>query len=164
MKGIDPIWCDWVKFFFVQYGNLGIKVNDQIGPYFKTKEVLDKVVHYLQSFLMLWWICWQSSWLKEEGHVQGFVPHLVEEGLSILQYEDNIVIFVDHDTEHAKNMKLLLCAFQQLLHLKINFHKSKIFLFGQEKIMRFNTQNYLVIKYVCTLSLFGHPNALYEAE
>ena len=43
--------------------------------------------------------------------------------------------FLDHDLEQAKNMKLLLCAFQLLSGLKINFHKSEIFCYGAAKEM-----------------------------
>lgn len=32
----------------------------------------------------------------------------MSDGLSILKYADNIIIFLDHDMEKAKNMKLLL--------------------------------------------------------
>jgi hypothetical protein len=44
-----------------------------------------------------------------------------------------MVIFLDHDLELAKNMKLLLCVFEQLSGLKINFYKSEIFCFCQAK-------------------------------
>ena len=37
MKGFDPKWCDWVK-IFIEGGNVGIEVNDQVGPYFQTKK------------------------------------------------------------------------------------------------------------------------------
>jgi hypothetical protein len=37
---------------------------------------------------------------------------------------------MDNDLERAKNMKLLLCTFEQLLGLKINFHKSEMFCYG----------------------------------
>jgi hypothetical protein len=66
---------------------------------------------------------------KREGHVNGVVPHLFDDDLSILQYAYDTIIFLDHDVEGAKNLKLLLCAFEQLSGLKINFHKSEIFLF-----------------------------------
>jgi hypothetical protein len=36
-----------------------------------------------------------------------------------------------HDIEKAKNMKLILSAFEQLSGLKINFHKSELFCFGE---------------------------------
>jgi len=58
---------------------------------------------------------------------------LVDEGLLVLQYADGTIIFIDNDLERAKNMKLLLCAFEQLLGLKINFHKSELFFFGAAK-------------------------------
>jgi hypothetical protein len=61
------------------------------------------------------------------------VPHLVDNGLSILQYADDTLIFMDDNLEKAKNIKLLLCAFEQLSGLKINFHKSEIFCFGNAK-------------------------------
>ena len=64
---------------------------------------------------------------KETEQIQGVIPHLVDEGLSILQYADDTVIFMGNDLEKAKNMKLLLCAFEQLSRLKINFHKSEMF-------------------------------------
>ena len=70
---------------------------------------------------------------KEEGQIKGVVTHLVENGLSILQYADDTVLFFDHDIEQAKNLKLLLGTFEQLSGLKINFHKSELFCFGQAK-------------------------------
>ena len=64
--------------------------------------------------------------------------HLVDEGLSVLQYADDTVIFMDNDLERAKNMKLLLCAFEQLLGLKINFHKSELFCYEAAKANQFD--------------------------
>ena len=40
---------------------------------------------------------------------------------------------MDHNLEQAHNMKTILCAFEQLSGLKINFHKSEIFCFGEAK-------------------------------
>ena len=65
------------------------------------------------------------------------VLHLVDEGLSVLQYADDTVIFMDNDLERAKNMKLLLCAFEQLSGLKINFHKSELFCYGAANANQF---------------------------
>jgi hypothetical protein len=47
----------------------------------------------------------------------------VEGGVSILQYADDMILFMEHDLEKAVNMKLILCIFEQLFGLKINFHK-----------------------------------------
>jgi hypothetical protein len=45
---------------------------------------------------------------KDDGQINGVIPHLMEDGLSILQYADDTIIFMDNDLEQAKNMKLLL--------------------------------------------------------
>ena len=68
---------------------------------------------------------------KDDGQIGGVIPHLVDDGLSILQYADNTILFLDHDIEQAKNMKLLLSVFEQMSGLKINFHKSEIFCYGK---------------------------------
>jgi hypothetical protein len=70
---------------------------------------------------------------KEAGQVEGVIPHLVQDDLSILQYADDTVIFMSHDVEKTVNMKLLLSTFEQLSGLKISFHKSEVFCFGKAK-------------------------------
>jgi hypothetical protein len=87
---------------------------------------------------------------KEADHIRGVVPHLIAEGLLILQYVDDTVIFMDNDLERAKNMKLLLCAFEQLSRLNINFHKSELFCYGAAKA---NQDEYAQI-FGCDLSSF----------
>jgi hypothetical protein len=49
---------------------------------------------------------------KIEGQIDGVVPHLIYDGLSVLQYADNTIIFLDHDPLKARNLKLLLYAFE----------------------------------------------------
>jgi hypothetical protein len=51
---------------------------------------------------------------KEDGQVSGLVPHLVEGGVSILQYADDTILFMEHDLAKTLNMKLILCLFEQL--------------------------------------------------
>jgi hypothetical protein len=53
--------------------------------------------------------------------------------LSILQYADDTILFIDHNLEKALNLKLILCTFKQLLELRINFCNSEISCFGQAK-------------------------------
>jgi hypothetical protein len=66
-------------------------------------------------------------WARSNRKFRGVVPHLVEEHLSILQYADDTIIFMDHDTLQTKDLKLVLSTFEQLSGLKINFHKSELF-------------------------------------
>jgi hypothetical protein len=70
---------------------------------------------------------------KEESQVGSLIPHLDEAGVSILQYADDTILFMEHDMQKAVNMKLILCIFEKLSRMKINFHKSELFCFGKVK-------------------------------
>jgi hypothetical protein len=40
---------------------------------------------------------------------------------------------MENGLEEAKNMKLLVCAFEQLSGLKTNFHRSEMFCYGNAR-------------------------------
>jgi hypothetical protein len=50
-----------------------------------------------------------------------------------------------HDFEKVVDMKLILCIFEQLSGLKINFHNSEIFVLEKLKSVRRTTKKYLVV-------------------
>jgi hypothetical protein len=134
MKGFPVKWCDWIT-KFTQGGSVGIKVNDDVGHYFQTLKGLrqgDPLSPMLFNIIadMLAIIINRA---KDDGQVGGLIPHLVEGGVSILQYADDMILFMEHDIDKAINMKLILCLFEQLSGLKINFHKSELFCFGKAK-------------------------------
>ena len=70
---------------------------------------------------------------KEDVQVAGLIPHLVDGGVSILQYANDTIIFMEHDLDEGLNMKLILCIFEQLSGLKIYFHKSNYCVLGGAK-------------------------------
>jgi hypothetical protein len=45
--------------------------------------------------------------VKDDGRVGGLISHLVEGGVSILQYADATFLFMEHDLQKAVNMKLI---------------------------------------------------------
>jgi hypothetical protein len=122
-------------YHFIQGGNVNIKVNDQLGKYFQTRKglrqgdplspILLNIVVDMLSILI--------ARDKDDGQIEWVIPHLIQNGLSILQYMEDTVLFLSHDLPKATNMKLLLSLFEQLSGLKINFHKSEIFCFGKGK-------------------------------
>src|SRR5438105_12270916 len=134
MKGFAPIWCDWIN-KVMSRGSVAIKVNDHICHYFQTRKgvrqgdplspILFNIVVDMMAILI--------ARAKEGNQFRGVVPHLVNDGLSILQYADDTIIFMENALEQAKNMKLLPCAFEQLSGLKINFHKSEMFYYEAAK-------------------------------
>uniref|UniRef100_I1P400 Reverse transcriptase domain-containing protein n=1 Tax=Oryza glaberrima TaxID=4538 RepID=I1P400_ORYGL len=115
--------------------SVAVKVNDEIGSYFQTRKglrqgdplspILFKLVANMLAILI------QRA--KDQGRFKGVVPHLVDNGLSILQYADDTILFMDHDLDEARDLKLVLSAFEKLSGLKINFHKSELFCYGKAK-------------------------------
>ena len=131
MKGFSEEWCALVR-NFVSGGSVAVKVNDDVGHYFQTKkglrqgDPLSPILFNIVADMLAIMI----DRAKEEGQIEGVVPHLVDGGLSILQYADDTILFMEHDLDKAANLKLILSAFEQLAGLKINFHKSELFCFG----------------------------------
>jgi hypothetical protein len=131
IKGFSGKWCHWMS-QIVSKGSIGVKVNDSIGRYFQTKKgfregdslspLLFNLVADMLSILI--------NRAKEDGQVRGLVPYLVDGRISILQYVDDTIPFMENDLEQAAKMKLLLCAFEQLSGLKI---KSEVFCYGEAK-------------------------------
>jgi hypothetical protein len=134
MKGFSDEWCALIH-CFVSGGSVAIKVNDDIGHYFQTLKRLrqgDPLSPMLFN-IVADMLAVMIERAKSDGQIEGVIPHLVDGGLSILQYTDDMILFMEHDLEKEKNLKLILLAFQQLFGLKINFHKSELFCFGKAK-------------------------------
>ena len=116
-KGFSPKWCQWIA-SFIQGGHVGIKVNSQVGSNFQSYKglrqgnplspiLLNIVVDMLTILIII-------KRVKDDGQISGIIPHLVDDGLSILQYADGTLIFFfffENDLLQAKNLKLLLLTF-----------------------------------------------------
>jgi hypothetical protein len=134
MKGFSLSWCAWIQ-KIISGGHVGVKVNDDVCPFFCTykslhqgdplSSILFNIVADMLAILF--------ARAKEENQFHGIVPYLIPRDLSILQYADDTVIFLDHNLDHAQNINLLLTVFEQLFGLKINFHKSELFCYGMAK-------------------------------
>jgi hypothetical protein len=46
MKGFSQKWCTWVQ-SIVSEGDVGVKVNDEIGPFLVLTRASDKVILFL---------------------------------------------------------------------------------------------------------------------
>jgi hypothetical protein len=51
---------------------------------------------------------------QTEGLVKGLVPHLMDGGVSILQYANDTILLLDADLENARNIKFILYLFEQI--------------------------------------------------
>jgi hypothetical protein len=70
---------------------------------------------------------------QEEEIVTGLVPHLVDGGVSVLQYAYENILLLEDQLTNARNVKFILCLFEQILGLKINFHKRRYIAWVQLK-------------------------------
>lgn len=85
-------------------GHVGVKINDQVGQNFQTKKgvrqgdplslILFNIVVDMLAIII--------KRAKEEEQIAGVIPHLVDDGLSILQYADDTILFVEHGIDKAK--------------------------------------------------------------
>lgn len=46
--------------------------------------------------------------------ISGVIPHLVGDGLEILQCADDMILLMDHDFDKATNLKFIVSVFKQL--------------------------------------------------
>jgi hypothetical protein len=109
VKGFPPEWSNWIA-ISVQGGSVEIRVNDDIGQYFQTlnglrqgdplSPILFNIVADMLAILI--------ARAKEDCLVGGLVPHRVDGGISILQYANNTILFMEYDLAKAINMKLIL--------------------------------------------------------
>src|SRR4051812_17682988 len=132
MKGFSEEWCALIH-SCVSGGSVSVNVNDEIGCFFQTKkglrqgDPLSPILFNIVADMLAIMI----ERAKLDNQIEGVVPHLVDGGLSILQYADDTILFMEHDLDKAVNLKLILSAFEELSGLKINFHKSELFCFGE---------------------------------
>ena len=49
---------------------------------------------------------------------------------SVKKYVDDTILLFADDLQNARNIKFILCMFEQMSRLKINFHKSEVYCLG----------------------------------
>jgi hypothetical protein len=67
---------------------------------------------------------------KSAKEIKGLVPHLIEGGITILQYADDTIFFLNMNDQSIIHTKFLLYCFENMYGLKINYQKSEIFALG----------------------------------
>jgi hypothetical protein len=129
----------------VSGGQTAISINGEIGPFFRNKRgvrqgdpisplLFDLVADALDGML---------TRAKEAGHFAGVVPHLIEGGVSHLQYADDTIILIQNTQLGITNLKFLLICFELLSGMKINFHKSEVLVLGAPQAEQARVANLL---------------------
>jgi hypothetical protein len=58
-------------------------------------------------------VCYGKKNARQAGSLKGIVPYLKENGIAILQYSDEKIFLLEEGFENARNLKFLLCLFEQ---------------------------------------------------
>jgi hypothetical protein len=77
-------WSSWHELS----NKKGVKQGDSLSP------ILFNIVVDILAILI--------NRAKGEGQILRVIPHLVDEGLSILQYADDTILFMEHNLEQVK--------------------------------------------------------------
>jgi len=132
-RGFCLVWCDWIK-RVVSGGTVSVKLNNRIGPYIKSHKGVRQgdplspiLFNFVADGLSRMILKAQSNHL-----FCGLGDHIIEQGIAILQYADDTIICLKHDTVGARNMKLLLYLYELMAGLKINFSKSEVITINDE--------------------------------
>ncbi|KAG8060373.1 hypothetical protein GUJ93_ZPchr0002g26796 [Zizania palustris] len=130
-KGYPHRWNDWIM-RVVMGGKVCIRMNDKVGPYFNTcrglrqgdplSPLLFDIAADALSFMV--------SKAVQGGLIAGLGGDNITGGVPILQYADDTIFLLQNDLVHAKNLKFILCLFEHMSGLKVNFHKSEVFCVG----------------------------------
>jgi hypothetical protein len=116
-------------------GRVGININGEPGKFFNTYKGLRQgdPLSPLLFNLVSDALATMLENAKRAGEIKGLVPHLVEGGVTHLQYADDTIIFLDLDEQSIIYTKFLLYCFEEMSGLKINYDKSEIFVLGSDQ-------------------------------
>jgi hypothetical protein len=113
-------------------GQTAISINGEVGPFFRNKHGVrqgDPISPLLFDF-MADALSAMLDAAAHAGHLRGVVPHLIQGGVTHLQYADDTILLLDLDDISIANLKFILFAFEILSGLKINFLKSEVIVMG----------------------------------
>jgi hypothetical protein len=133
MRGFCEQWRKWIA-QVVTGGTVSIKVNDKIGSYIKSYKGVrqgDPLSPILFNFAADCLTKMVEN-AQEKKLFTGLISHIMPNGVAILQYADDTIVFLKHDVEGARNLKLLLYMYEMMAGLKINFNKSEILVINDD--------------------------------
>ena len=129
----------------VQGGKVCVNVNGQRSQFFRTYRGLRQGDPLSPLLFNLVADALSNLFDKavEKGHLVGAMDWLIPGGISHIQYADDTVIMIDGAYNSILSLKLILYCFEWLSGLKINFHKSDVYVFGVDQEQKEHLANML---------------------
>jgi hypothetical protein len=117
-------------------GQTAISINGEIGPYFRNKRgvrqgdpISPLIFNFIADALSI-----MLDHASSAGHIKGVVSHLVDNGVTHVQYADDTILLIELDDLAIANLKFILICFEILSGLKINFFKSEVIVTGVSQL------------------------------
>lgn len=132
-RGFCQKWCLWIE-QVVSGGTVSVKLNNLIGPYIKSFKGV-RQVDPLSPILFNFVADGLSRMIQKAQSNKLFtelIDHIVDNGVAVLQYADDTIICLKHDTDGARNLTMLLYMYELMAGLKINFYKSEVLTVNDE--------------------------------
>ena len=108
-RGFAPKWRQWIK-AVVRNGTVSVKLNNSVGPYFQSGKGV-RQGDPLSPFLFNLAADTLSKMVKiaQRNHIiKGLIPQHIEDGVVVLQYADDTIVYIQDDMNMAINVKLML--------------------------------------------------------
>jgi hypothetical protein len=121
-KKFPETWIRWIK-QCVKGGKVGIKINGTHGNFFNTHKGLRQggPLSPLLFNLISDALCTMFDKARMSGQIKALVPHLIEGGISPLQYADDTMIFLALEEQSILYTKFLLYCFENMSGLRVNY-------------------------------------------
>jgi hypothetical protein len=130
-RGFDRKWCSWIRSVLTN-GIVAVKINGVVGPYFQSHKGVQQGDPLSLLLFNIVADCLTKMILRaqDNGLITRLSENLIPKGVAILQYADDTIVSLEDNIENTRNVNLLLCMYEQMTGLKINFEKSEIVLIG----------------------------------
>jgi len=134
-KGFSEKWIEWIM-KVVCGGRVAVNLNGELGKYFRSYKGLRQgdPLSPLLFNLVADGLSGILSKASARGVIEGVTPHLVEGGLTHLQYADDTVLFIRNSKHSITNLKFLLFCYEEVSGMKINYNKSEVFALGINEV------------------------------
>jgi hypothetical protein len=116
----------------VSGGQTAISINGEVGPFLRNKRGVrqgDPISPLLFDFMADALSALLDAATRARN-LRGVVPHLIQGGVTHLQYANDTILLLDLDDRSIANLKFILIAFKILSGLKINYLKSEVIVMG----------------------------------
>jgi hypothetical protein len=119
-------------------GGVSINVNNEQGEFFRTFKGLRKgdPMPPLMFNLVGDALAAMIESTKVKGRLGRLVPHLINGGITHLQYANDTILLIHDKEEYILNLKLIIYCFENMSDMKVNYHKIEMYVLGGDSERR----------------------------